>query len=110
MKQRLCAVSSDALSKLPEHTDDKSGIGVHYADAFLKPMNAALPDGTPVKAKRRGLRISVSVGAAKGDGLMRRLANGPDPAAITEAAIREAGAAAGVEVSIENGEIWVTKT
>jgi hypothetical protein len=109
MKQRLCAVSSEALSKLPEHTDDKSGIGIHYADAFLKPMNATLADGTPVKAKRRGLKITVNVGTAKGDGLMRRLTVGPDPVALTEAAIKEACAAAGVEVSIENGEIWVTK-
>lgn len=110
MKQRLCTVSAEAPSKLPEHTEDKSGIGVHYADAFLQPMNATLPDGTPVKARRRGLKIALSVGTVKGDGLMRRLAVGPDPAAMTVAALKEAGAAAGVEIAIEDGAIWLTKT
>jgi hypothetical protein len=101
-------VSPEAPSKLPEHTDDKSGIGIHYADAFLKPMNATLADGTSVKAKRRGLKIALSVGAAKGEGLIRRLANGPDPAAMTEAAIKEAAAAAGVQIAIDDGAIWIT--
>ena len=57
-----CATSTRPRStKLPQHTDDKSGIGVHYVDAYLKPMNAKLEDGTPVKCKRRGLKI-VAVG------------------------------------------------
>jgi hypothetical protein len=109
MKQRLCTVCADARSRLPEHTDDKSGIGVHYVDAFLKPMNATLADGTAVKAKRRGLKVTISIDTTKGDGLLRRLAVGPDPVAMTEAAIREAGAAAGVEITVEDGAVWVTK-
>ncbi len=43
MKTKLCDVNPAALDKLPHLTDDKSGIGVHYVDAFLKPMNAAAP-------------------------------------------------------------------
>ena len=27
--------------------EDKSGIGVHYVDAYIKPMNVKLEDGTP---------------------------------------------------------------
>ena len=108
MKQKLCAVSADALSRLPERTDDKSGIGVHYVDAFLKPMNATLPDGTAVKAKRRGLRITLNVGAAKGEGLMRRLAVGPDPVRMLDAAIKDAAAGAGVQIAIEDGAVYVT--
>ena len=46
MKQRLCDVNTAATEKLPQHTDDKSGIGVHYVDAYLKPMNGKLEDGT----------------------------------------------------------------
>ena len=79
MKQRLCDVNPAATEKLPQHTDDKSGIGVHYVDAYLKPMNGKLEDGTPVKCKRRGLKIALSVGPKKGEGLMRRLAVSPDP-------------------------------
>jgi hypothetical protein len=36
-------------------------------------MNVKLEDGTPVKCKRRGLKIVLSAGAKKGEGLMRRI-------------------------------------
>ena len=107
MKQRLCEVNPAALTRLPPHTDDKSGIGVHYVDAYLKPMNAKLEDGTPVKCKRRGLKITLSVGPAKGDGLMRRLQTGPDPVVMLDAALQEAAKNAGVELSIEDGAIFI---
>ena len=50
MKTKLCDVNASAREKLPEHTGDKSGVGVHYVDAYIKPMNLKLPDGTPVNA------------------------------------------------------------
>jgi hypothetical protein len=109
MKHRLCALNPDASSKLPEHSDDKSGVGVHYVDAFLKPMNATLPDGTAVKAKRRGLRITLTVGAAKGEGLLRRVAVGPDPVAMLAAALKEAATAAGVDLAVEDDVIYVDR-
>jgi len=78
VKTKLCDVNVEAEKKLPPHSDDKSGIGVHYIDAYIKPMNVKLEDGTPVKCKRRGLKITLSAGAKKGEGLMRRLAVSPD--------------------------------
>jgi hypothetical protein len=108
MKMKICDVNGAAIEKLPERTDDKSGIGVHYVDAYLKPMNVQLADGTAVKCKRRGLKISLSVGEKKGDGLMRRLAIGPDPVAMLDAALREAASAAGVELTIEDSAIYVS--
>lgn len=108
MSQHLCHVNAAAADKLPAHTGDKSGIGVHYVDAYIKPMNAKLADGTPVKCKRRGLKIMLTVGTSKGEGLMRRLATGPDPIVMLEAALQEAAAAAGVGLSVENGAILVT--
>ena len=62
MKIKLCDVNAAALEKLPQFTDDKSGIGVHYVDAYIKPMNQKLENGTPVKCKRRGLKIVFNVG------------------------------------------------
>jgi hypothetical protein len=109
MKQKLCDVNEAAREKLPAQTDDKSGIGVHYVDAYLKPLNATLDDGTPVKCKRRGLRITLTVGAVKGDGLMRRLEVSPDPVAMLDAALQEAAHAAGVELTLENGAIHISK-
>lgn len=107
MKQRLCEVNGAAVTKLPQHTDDRSGIGVHYVDAYLKPMNAKLEDGTPVKCKRRGLKIALSVGTKKGEGLMRRLAVSSDPVLMLDAALQEAAKGAGVELSIEDGAVII---
>ena len=109
MKLKICDVNTAAIEKLPERTDDKSGIGVHYVDAYLKPMNTKLEDGTPVKCKRRGLRIALTAGPAKGEGLMRRLDVSRDPVAMLDAALREAAAAAGVQLTIEDGAIYLTR-
>jgi hypothetical protein len=103
MKSKLCDVPTPA--RLP---DDKSGIGVHYVDGYLKPMNAKLEDGAVVKAKRRGLKVTLTVGAKKGDGLMRRLDVSPDPAVMLDAALQEAAKAAGVELTIENGAMFLS--
>jgi hypothetical protein len=107
MKQRLCEVDAAALTKLPQHSDDKSGIGVHYVDAYLKPMNARLEDGTAVKCKRRGLKITLSVGTKKGEGLMRRLDVSADPVVMLDAALQEAAKAAGVALTVEDGAVFI---
>ncbi len=108
MKTKLCDINNAAEQKLPKHTDDKSGIGVHYVDAYLKSMNAQLPDGTAVKCKRRGLKVTLQVGAKKGEGLMRRLEVSPDPVVMLQAALQEAAKNAGVELSVEDGAIHVS--
>jgi len=108
MKHKLCDLNAAAVDKLPEKTDDKSGIGVHYIDAYLKPMNIKLPDGTAVKCKRRGLKIMLTVGDKKGEGLMRRLDVSRDPVVMLDAALQEAAKAAGVELAVENGEIFLS--
>ena len=108
MRIRLCEVNAAAAEKLPAQTDDKSGIGVHYVDAYLKPMNVKLEDGTAVKCKRRGLKITLSAGTKKGDGLMRRLDVSRDPVVMLDAALQEAAKAAGIELTVEDGAIFVT--
>jgi hypothetical protein len=108
MKIKLCDLNPAAPTRLPALTEDKSGIGVHYVDAYLKPMNTKLPDGTAVKCKRRGLKITLTVGAKKGDGLMRRLAIGPNPVVMLDAALQEAATAAGVELRVEDGAVFVS--
>ena len=108
MKTKLCDLNPAASEKLPQFTDDKSGIGVHYMDAYLKPMNTKLPDGTPVRCKRRGLKVMLTVGAKKGEGLMRRIDVSPNPMIMLDAALQEAAKSAGVEISVEEGAIFVT--
>jgi hypothetical protein len=109
MKSKLCDINFAAIEKLPARTDDKSGIGVHYVDAYLKPMNAKLEDGTAVKCRRRGLKITLQVGAKKGEGLMRRLQVSPDPVVMLDAALKEAAKSAGVELSIADGAIYLSQ-
>ncbi len=109
MKLKLCDVNLSATEKLPAQTGDKSGIGVHYVDAYLKPMNAALDDGTKVKCKRRGLKIALAVGDKKGDGLMRRLDVSRDPVAMLAAALQEAAQAAEVSITVENGALFIER-
>ncbi|HEY6448189.1 MAG TPA: hypothetical protein VIY53_17150 [Acidobacteriaceae bacterium] len=108
MKVKLCDVNLATLEKLPAHTDDKSGIGVHYIDAYIKPMNVKLEDGTPVRCKRRGLKIILSAGAKKGEGLMRRLAVSRDPVVMLQAALQEAATNAGLELALEDSVVYLT--
>lgn len=107
MKVKLCDINAAAVEKLPERSGDKSGIGVHYIDAYVKPLNVKLDDGTRVKCKRRGLKVTLTVGERQGDGLMRRLAVGPDPVAMLRAALLEAAAAAGVTLEFDDAAIYL---
>jgi len=104
---KLCDINPAAAAKLLPAFPDKSGIGVHHIDAFVKPMNAALPDGTRVSCKRRGLRITLRVGTKKGDGIMRRLEVSRDPVVMLHAALQEAAQAAGVQLQITDTEILI---
>ena len=104
---KLCDINAAAKEKLPPAFGDKSGIGVHYTDAFLKPLNVQLPDGTRVSCKRKGLKIVLRVGDKQGEGLMRRLQVSPDPEIMLKAALEEAAKAAGVELQIADTEILI---
>jgi hypothetical protein len=104
---KLCDVNAAAKEKLPPQFSDKSGVGVHYADAFIKPMNVQLPDGTRVACKRKGLKITLTVGSKKGEGLLRRLEVSKDPVVMLRAALQEAARAAGVELQVTDTEILV---
>ncbi len=104
---KLCDINLAAKEKLPPAFSDKSGIGVHYTDAFIKPMNTKLADGTRVSCKRKGLKIVLAVGTKKGEGLMRRLDISRDPVVMLQAALQEAAKAAGVELSISESEVFI---
>ncbi len=105
---KLCDINPAAKGKLPPAYAEKSGIGSHYADAFVKPMNTTLADGTRVACKRKGLKITLTVGARKGEGLLRRLAVSKDPAVMLRAALQEAAKAAGVRLKITETEVFVS--
>ena len=104
---RLCSIDAAVKQKLPPTFTEKSGIGTHYTDAFIKPMNTKLADGTRVSCKRKGLKITLVVGTKKGEGLMRRIDVSKDPIVMLNAALQEAAKAAGVELKITDSEILV---
>jgi len=104
---KLCDINQAAKEKLPSVFRDKSGIGVHYVDAFIAPMNASLPDNVRVSCKRKGLRITLRVGTKKGDGLMRRLDVSPDPVVMLRSALQEAAKAAGVQLEVTENEVLI---
>ena len=106
---KLCDINPATKDKLPPGFRDKSGIGVHYVDAFLSPMNATLSDpaATRVSCKRKGLRLTLRVGTKKGEGLMRKLTVSRDPVVMLEAALQEAATAAGVQLQITATEILI---
>jgi hypothetical protein len=102
---KICDINSAAKEKLAPEVNDKSGIGVHYVDVFVKPMNKILDDGTRVSCKRKGLKIALVIGDKKGEGLMRRLEVSRDPVLMLAAALAEAAKTAGVELKISDTEI-----
>ncbi len=105
---KLCDINPAAREKLPPAFTDKSGIGAHYTDAIIKPMNTKLPDGTRVACKRRGLKLNLVIGTKKGEGLMRRLEVSRDPVVMLKAALDEAAKAAGVQIQITDKEILIS--
>src|ERR1051325_4226010 len=104
---KLCDINQAAKEKLPPTFAEKSGIGSHYVGAFVKPMNTSLPDGTRVGCKRKGLKVTLTVGAKKGEGLMRRLDVSRDPVVMLRAALDDATKAAGVQLEITDTEILI---
>jgi hypothetical protein len=104
---KLCDINQAAKEKLPPNFSDKSGVGVHYMDAFIKPMNTTLEDGTRVVCKRKGLKVTLTVGTKKGEGLMRRLGVSSSPVVMLQATLQEAAKVAGVELKITDSEIFV---
>ena len=95
---------------LPPAQPDGSRIGVNYADAYLKALNCEMDGGRKVAAKRKGLKITMTVGERTGEGLMRRLEHGPDPRIILRKALDEAAANTGERFAVENGVMYFADT
>lgn len=88
---------------LPPAKPDGSGVGLNYADQLLKPLKVTLADGRKLTAKRRGLKITVSIGERSGEAIFRRLEHGPEEKAIVRHALQEAVKNAGATLSFEPG-------
>ncbi len=101
MRATLPVDLGKAESVLPDRKPDGSGVGINYLDALLKPVKLTLDDGRKVSFKRKGLKVTMTLGDRTGSGLLRRREYGPDPVAIVRAALAEAARNAGAELVVE---------
>jgi hypothetical protein len=107
MRVRIADEPAGIDDLLPENREDNSGVGINYADAYLKAFKTTLEDGRKVLCKRRGLKVTLTVGERKGEGLMRRLEHGPDVKVILRHALEEAAAGVGADLVVEHGIIYL---
>jgi hypothetical protein len=105
MRVTIAIDEAQADAHLPAAKADGSGVGVNYADQLLKPFKLTLADGRKLAAKRRGLKITVSIGDRSGEAILRRLDHGPDEKTIFRKALEEAAGHAGAAVTFEPGAV-----
>jgi hypothetical protein len=110
LKVALGPENQEAEKLLPDVVDDGSGVGINYADAYIKGIKVTLEDGRKITMKRRGLKISITIGDKTGDGLLRRLQNGPDEKNMLREALKEAARNAGASFDVENGVMVLSLT
>ncbi len=95
MKVTIPIDEAQVDSFLPGNKLDGSGVGVNYVDAYLKVFRVTLEDGRKLLARRRGIRITLTIGERKGEGLLRRVVHGPDPKVLIREALTEAAQSLG---------------
>ncbi|MCI0603967.1 hypothetical protein L0156_13265 [bacterium] len=105
MRVTIPVDETQADSHLPEVKPDGSGVGINYADQILKNFKLTLTDGRKMMAKRRGLKITLTIGDKQGEAIMRRMENGPDVKNIFRRALEEAAQNAGATIFIEPNQI-----
>ena len=105
MRVTIPVDETQANSHLPEVKPDGSGAGINYADQILKNFKLTLTDGRKMMAKRRGLKITLTIGDKQGEAIMRRMENGPDVKNIFHKALEEAAQNLGATITIEPNQI-----
>jgi hypothetical protein len=109
MKRKLAIAPENQAAEalIPPSKPDSSGIGANYADEYLKAMNVQLENGVALKAKRKGLKITLTFGDKSGEALMRKREYGPDVKIILNRALTEAAAALAASFVVEGGVMYL---
>jgi hypothetical protein len=107
MKVRITDENLQAEQLIPPAAPDNSGIGINYADAYIKPLNTQIEGGPKIVCKRKGLKIMLTIGEKTGEAVMRRVDHGPDVRDILRHALVTAAQAAGSQLSVENRAIYL---
>jgi hypothetical protein len=107
MKLFLVKENLDAEQLIPPNAPDNSGIGINYVDAYLKPLNTILENGTKIVCRRAGLKINVTIGDQLGDAIIRRVDHGPDVRDMLREALHTAARKAGAELVVEDNSMYL---
>ena len=107
MKIELGTENTEAEALIPPAKPDGSRIGVNYADAYIKSISHTLGDGREVSCKRRGLKLTFSIGDTKGEAVMRRIEHGPDAKNILRKALEDAARNADAAFTVEDGVMFL---
>ncbi len=107
MKTRIADEDVSAERLIPPTTPDGSGIGVNYVDAYIKPINIETEDGLKITCKRKGLKITMTVGGKTGEAIIRRVDHGPDVRNMLRRALESAALEAGAQFRVEEGVICI---
>lgn len=106
-KLKIALENKAAETLIPPAKPDSSGIGVNYADEYLKAMNVQIENGVALKAKRKGLKVTLTLGDKSGEALMRKREHGPDVKVVLNQALTEAAAVVGAKFIVENGVMFL---
>src|SRR5262245_49062333 len=107
MKTRIATENQQAEQLIPPGAPDNSGIGINYADAYIKPLNVQLDGGPKIVCKRKGLKILLSIGDRTGEAIMRRVEHGPDVRQILRRALEAAAEGAGSQFAVESDGMYL---
>jgi hypothetical protein len=107
MKYRIADENVAAEQLIPPTAPDNSGIGINYADAYIKPFNTQVDGGPKIVCKRKGLKILLSFDGSNGEAIMRRVDHGPDVRDMLRRALESAAEQAGGRFMVEDGGVFV---
>jgi phage baseplate assembly protein W len=107
MKVRIADENAQAEQLISPAAPDNSGIGINYADAYIKPLNIQLADGPRIVCQRKGLKIILSISEKSGEAVMRRVDHGPDVRNMLRRALETAAQAADARFSVEDGGMFL---
>jgi hypothetical protein len=107
MQLRINPENTAAEALLPPAARDGSGVGVNYADAYLKAIHGARLEDQPLSCKRKGLKIVLGFGGKTGEALLRKREHGPDARNILRQALNEAAQALGAQFVVQDGVMYL---
>lgn len=107
MKVLVAKENQEAEKLIPPQAPDGSGIGVNYIDAYIKPINTSLENGTALTCRRKGLKIILTIDDKTGEAIIRRAEHGPDVRDMLRKALQSAAKEADAKFIVEGDGLYL---